>query len=171
MKQTPPTSAPRRPRNRQAQKIASCVEAGPGSRFVAAIPSSNSVGPIQPRSVTHSRRSRAMCVGGPPKPMQPMRPHSRAIVSETDPPGGLGGTIRRGPAQPRRSPIANPRRTAREAGSATQLSWRDTAPRPSRRASPRRRHATCVEWARGPRRQESAGHRPRGAPCRPGPAA
>ena len=75
MKQTPPMSAPTRPRSRQAQKIASWVEAGPGKRFVAAIPSSNSVSEIHPRSVTQSLRNSAMWVGGPPKPMQPIRPH------------------------------------------------------------------------------------------------
>jgi hypothetical protein len=42
MKQMPPITAPTRPRSRQAQKIASCVEAGPGRRFVAEMPSSNS---------------------------------------------------------------------------------------------------------------------------------
>src|SRR6185437_10756596 len=34
MNETPPMSAPARPRSRQAQKIASCVEAGPGNRLV-----------------------------------------------------------------------------------------------------------------------------------------
>ena len=42
MNASPPTSAPARPRTRQAQKIASWVEAGPGSRLQAAIASSNS---------------------------------------------------------------------------------------------------------------------------------
>ena len=32
----------------------------------------------QPRRSTHSSRSSAMCAGGPPKPMQPIRPHSRS---------------------------------------------------------------------------------------------
>src|SRR5216683_3160192 len=32
-----------------------------------------------------SRRSSAMCVGGPPKPMQPIRPHSRRTIVS---PGG-----------------------------------------------------------------------------------
>ena len=41
-KARPPTSAPGRPRTRQAVKMASCVEAGPGSRLQAAIASSNS---------------------------------------------------------------------------------------------------------------------------------
>ena len=42
MNAAPPTSAPARPRTRQAQKIASWVEAGPGSRLQAATASSNS---------------------------------------------------------------------------------------------------------------------------------
>jgi len=70
MKQAPPTRAPRRPRSRQAQKIASWVEAGPGSMLVVATPSSNSDEEIQARSSTHNARSKAMWRGGPPKPMQ-----------------------------------------------------------------------------------------------------
>ena len=85
MKQAPPTSAPMRPRSRQAQKIASWVDAGPGRRLQAAIASSNSRGSSQLRRSTQSWRRRAMWAGGPPKPMQPIRPHSRAIVSS---PGG-----------------------------------------------------------------------------------
>jgi hypothetical protein len=42
MKQAPPVTAPRQPRSRHPQKIASWVEVGPGSRLVAAMPSSNS---------------------------------------------------------------------------------------------------------------------------------
>ena len=80
MKQNPPRRAPRQPRSRQAQKMANCVDAGPGSRLQAAMPSSNSPGVIHSRSTTHSFRSRAMWVGGPPNPMHPMRPHSRAMV-------------------------------------------------------------------------------------------
>ena len=84
MKQIPPSTAPTGPRSRQAQKIASCVDAGPGRRLVVETPSSNSLASIQWRCSTHSRRSSAMCVGGPPKPMQPSRSHSRAMVaSET----------------------------------------------------------------------------------------
>ena len=48
--------------------MASWVEAGPGRRLVAAIPSSNSTALSQWRSVTHSCRSMAMWVGGPPNP-------------------------------------------------------------------------------------------------------
>ena len=80
MKQAPPSSAPGAPRSRQAQKIASWVEAGPGSRLHAAIASSNSSSVIQRSRSTHSWRSSAMCVGGPPKPMIPMRSHSLAIL-------------------------------------------------------------------------------------------
>src|SRR5258708_7171414 len=80
MKHTPPTMAPSGPRSRQAHKMASWVEAGPGSRLVAAIPSSKSASVSHRRSCTHSLRSNAMWVGGPPKPMQPIPPHSRPIV-------------------------------------------------------------------------------------------
>ncbi len=80
MKQAPPMIAPAGPRSRQAQKIASWVDAGPGSRLVAAMPSSNSAAPIHPRSSTHIRRSSAICAGGPPNPVHPSRVHSRAIV-------------------------------------------------------------------------------------------
>ena len=80
MNANPPTSAPAFPPNRHAQKTASCVEAGPGSRLVAAIASSNSSPSSQRRRSTQSSRSSAMCAGGPPKPMQPSLPHSRRIV-------------------------------------------------------------------------------------------
>jgi hypothetical protein len=60
MKQTPPTIAPAAPRSRQEQKIASWVEAGPGSRFVAAMPSSNSGAGSHRRLSTHSFLSRTM---------------------------------------------------------------------------------------------------------------
>ena len=43
--------------------------------------SSNSCSLSQRRCSTHIRRKRAMCAGGPPKPISPMRPHSRAIVA------------------------------------------------------------------------------------------
>jgi hypothetical protein len=86
MKPIAPSSAPGTPRSRHAQKIASWVEAGPGSRLVAAMPSSNSSAVSHPSSVTHSRRSSRMCVGGPPKPMQPIRPHwARMVPSPTRP--------------------------------------------------------------------------------------
>ena len=81
MNAAPPTSAPSRPRTRHAQKMASSVEAGPGSRLQAAIASSNSVESSQPRWSTHSLRSSAMCAGGPPNPIQPIRPHSRSTVA------------------------------------------------------------------------------------------
>ena len=80
MKAVPPISAPAIPRSRQAQKIASCVDAGPGKRLVAAMPCSKSSAEIQRRRVTHRSRSSAMCAGGPPNPMQPILPHSRRSV-------------------------------------------------------------------------------------------
>ena len=45
-----------------------------------AMASSNSFASIHSRSSTHRRRSRAMWVGGPPKPMQPRRSHSLPMV-------------------------------------------------------------------------------------------
>ena len=80
MKHNPPRRAPADLRSRQAQKIASCVEAGPGRRFVVAMASSNSLASIHSRSSTHKRRRRAMCAGGPPNPIHPKRSHSRAMV-------------------------------------------------------------------------------------------
>jgi len=86
MNAIPPASAPLRPRTRQAQKIASWVEAGPGSRLQADMASSNSRASSHLLRSTHRSRSSLMWVGGPPKPIQPMRPHSRStVVSE----GGL----------------------------------------------------------------------------------
>ena len=84
MNPAPPASAPARPRSRQAQKMASWVEAGPGIRLQTAIASSNSVSSSQPLRSTHNCRSSRMCAGGPPNPMTPIRPHSRSTVhSET----------------------------------------------------------------------------------------
>ena len=80
MKASPPASAPTRPRTRQAQKMASSVEAGPGSRLHAAMASSNSCASTHRLRSTHSCRSSAMCAGGPPKPTHPIRPHSRTTV-------------------------------------------------------------------------------------------
>jgi hypothetical protein len=80
MKPMPPTIAPSGPASRQPQKIASWVDAGPGSSDVAAMPSSNSASDSQAFRCTHSRRSSAMCAGGPPKPVIPIRVHSRAIT-------------------------------------------------------------------------------------------
>ena len=90
MNASPPTSPPIRPRRRQAQKIASWVEAGPGSRLQAAIASSNSGGASQPRRSTQSRRSSAMWAGGPPNPVTPIRPHSRATVASPGVPEAVG---------------------------------------------------------------------------------
>ena len=80
MNASPPTAAPARPRTRHAQKIASWVDAGPGSRLQAARASSNSAGASHLRRSTHSARNSEMCAGGPPKPMHPIRPHSRSTV-------------------------------------------------------------------------------------------
>jgi hypothetical protein len=80
MKASPPTTAPSLPRTRHAQKIASSVDAGPGSRLHAAIASSNSAASSHSRWSTHSLRSSAMCAGGPPNPVTPIRPHSRRTV-------------------------------------------------------------------------------------------
>jgi hypothetical protein len=94
MNAAPPASAPRRPRSRQAQKIASWVDAGPGSRLQAAIASSNSCASSHFLRSTHSSRSSLMWVGGPPKPMQPIRPHSRSTVARdtrAGPAAGPGG--------------------------------------------------------------------------------
>jgi hypothetical protein len=89
MKAAPPARAPARPRSRQAQKMASSVEAGPGIRLQTAIASSNSRASSQPRRSTHSWRSSRMCAGGPPNPRQPIRPHSRStVLSGTDVPAG-----------------------------------------------------------------------------------
>src|SRR6266540_3667612 len=61
--------------------MASCVEAGPGRRLVAAMPSSNSRSDSHRRWSTHSWRRSAMWAGGPPNPMQPIRAHSRATTA------------------------------------------------------------------------------------------
>jgi hypothetical protein len=71
--------------------MASWVEAGPGSRLQAAMPSVNSSSDSQPRRCTHNRRSSAMWAGGPPKPMVPIHSHWPAIVvSGTITPPGCG---------------------------------------------------------------------------------
>ena len=60
MKASPPTTAPVVPATRQAQKIASWVEAGPGRRLTAARASSKSRPPSQRLRSTHSSRSNEM---------------------------------------------------------------------------------------------------------------
>ena len=87
MNASPPTSAPAMPRSDQAEKMQSCVDAGPGSRLQAAIASSKRLAAIHPRRSTTSSRSMAMWAGGPPKPSTPILPHSRATVSSD---GGCG---------------------------------------------------------------------------------
>ena len=82
MNATPPTMAPSGPATRHAEKIASCVDAGPGNKLHAAIASSNSAVVSHRRCSTQRSRSSAMWAGGPPKPMQPIRPHWRATVSK-----------------------------------------------------------------------------------------
>ena len=120
MKHAPPISAPAGPRSRQAQKIAIWVEAGPGIMLVAATPSSNSDADIQPRRSTQSARSSAMCAGGPPNPVQPIRPHSRAIVRS-----GTGSRARHPPARrPARSPARRPACRARVAPPSRCLSFK-----------------------------------------------
>ena len=80
MKHIPPTRPPTGPRRRQAQKMASWVDIGPGSRLAAAMPCSNSSSEIHCLFSTQRSRSMATCVGGPPNPVQPILPHCRTIV-------------------------------------------------------------------------------------------
>ena len=94
MNARPPTSAPSRPRTRQAQKIASWVEAGPGSRLQAATASSNSTAVSQRRRCTHSSRSIRMWVGGPPKPTQPIQPQERSTVARLGRTASVGSDAR-----------------------------------------------------------------------------
>jgi hypothetical protein len=82
MNAAPPSRAPRRPRTRQAQRIASWVEAGPGSRLQAATASSNSTGVNHFLRSTHRSRNNLIWVGGPPNPRQPIRPHSRTTTAK-----------------------------------------------------------------------------------------
>ena len=139
MKASPPASAPTRPRTRQAQKIASSVEAGPGSRLHAAMASSNSSASSHCLRSTHSCRSSAMCAGGPPKPMHPIRPHSRTTVprparcSTATPRGGRAGSRSGSAARPppggtRRA--RPPRRPGRRCSSGSAADGRGTPGRP-----------------------------------------
>jgi hypothetical protein len=57
------------------------VEAGPGSSLHAATASSNSAASSQPSQSTQRSRSILMWMGGPPNPVQPMRPHCRRTVT------------------------------------------------------------------------------------------
>src|SRR5918995_2574391 len=74
--------------------------------------SSNSRSSSQPRRVTHTSRSSAMCAGGPPNPMQPIRPHSRRITRSP----GAG-------ARAWSAPIARSDTLALIAGWLEQLDW------------------------------------------------
>ncbi len=115
MKHSPPTIAPATPASRHAQKIASWVDAGPGSKFVAAMPSSNSSAVSQDRRCTQSWRSRAMWAGGPPNPMQPIRPHSRAITRRGTRTGSLSADTWPGSFR-RRHTAGNFQRRTKRAG-------------------------------------------------------
>ena len=68
MKHSPPITAPAFPRRRQAQRMANCVEDGPGRRLATATPSSNSVAVIHRLSSTQSRRNSAMWWEAPRTP-------------------------------------------------------------------------------------------------------
>src|SRR5215218_4814945 len=70
--------------------MASCVDAGPGRSWQAALASSNSRASIHPRRSTVSSRNSATWAGGPPKPISPMRPHSRTTVRRGTRIGGDG---------------------------------------------------------------------------------
>ena len=89
----------RRPRRRGARAAARrsrsppASRPGPGSRLVAAIACSNSSSVSHSRRSTHSSRSSAMCTGGPPKPVTPMRPHSRAISRSAGRGGRAAGEV------------------------------------------------------------------------------
>src|SRR6202000_1405220 len=66
------------------------LDDGRGSSEQAALASSNSWWSIQPSRSTASLRSRAMWAGGPPKPVTPIRVHSRATVASGASPGVEG---------------------------------------------------------------------------------
>ena len=127
MKHNPPRIAPGADRSRHAHRIASCVEAGPGSRFVTAMASSNSdAGPSTPARSTQSRRNRAIWVGGPPKPMHadaaPLpddraqrhlatRRTDQSLSSTCRDTGTPPSAVRRLPVGPARSRIVTPVRS------------------------------------------------------------
>ena len=80
-KPSPPMTARAGPRSRQAQKMASWVEAGPAGGCKRRSRSRTLPG-AQPdgcRWLQRSTQERDIGAGGPPKPMQPIRPHSRGI--------------------------------------------------------------------------------------------
>ena len=97
MNAAPPTIAPARPRHppravdRELGRGRSGQQVARGDRVLELVRRD----PAALRS-THSSRSSAMCVGGPPNPMQPMRPHSRDTVRN-------GGTAAAGPGVSDRS--------------------------------------------------------------------
>ena len=70
--------------------MASWVEAGPGSSSSRRCRPRTLLASIQSCSSTHSRRKRPMCVGGPPKPMHPMRPHCGGDHREWNDPAASG---------------------------------------------------------------------------------
>jgi hypothetical protein len=96
MKATPPTSAPTGPATVHAHKMESCVDAGPGNRLHAARASSKCAASIHFLRSTQRSRSNAMCVGGPPKPMHPIRAHctntSRRLTRAAETGGSVGAT-------------------------------------------------------------------------------
>ena len=113
MKQAPPTSAPGRPRNRQAQKTASCVDAGPGRRLVAATASSNSTSSIH-RALDRAAAAKRCARAGPRSRCSRYDPTPWAMVLECVRRGGASGVrlVRHGVMLARRYPSATCRRAS-----------------------------------------------------------
>ena len=151
MKHSPPTSAPAGPRRRQAHRMASWVEAGPGQQVGGGDPVLELLGDSQPRRSTHSARSSAMWAGGPPKPMQPIRPHSRAMVPR---PTWCGRRVPRSWSGPVTGPGRWPRRLMRRVRSAR----RSTPGRRGCARAARRRRVPCRRRCSGcPHRRRRRG--------------
>ena len=145
MKHSPPRRAPAGPRSRQAQKMASWVDAGPGSRFVVAMASSNSFASIHCRSSTQRRRSNAIWVGGPPNPMQPRRSHSLTIVGSATRFGAALLDLPRCSSESRRRA---PHRPALSAGAWSTPGPCDPWPSPHRNGEPARRRPRWLDRRR-----------------------
>ena len=158
-----------------------CVEAGPGSSWHAALASSNSRAVIQPRRSIISSRSSATCAGGPPKPIVPIRPHSRSDRGQRDPHGGAtilparGAPVRRAGGAARGARRPRPRRpTARSPRACARARWRTSSARSTcsaraRRCAPRSSPARRTRWSCSARPAPARPRSPGSPPSTPTP--
>ena len=116
MNASPATTRPARPARRRPTSIASSVEFGPGMRLVTPTRSTSCCVGHPARRSTTSRRIRATCAAGPPKPMMPSVPKTTTSSASR-------GRLTHGGSVASRLPM--PPRPSRPARVASAVSWAD----------------------------------------------